>query len=93
MLLVNFGFIAIRYNAIEDHGIRIKALEVKDVGRDVAAGELRKDLEAINNSIKDLKEEVRQRATPAPQFVLPPGYQLMPQQIPTHGGRANAPTP
>ena len=93
MLLVNFGAIAIRFNTIEDHGVRIKALEVKDAGRDVAAGELRKDLEAINNSIKDLKEEVRQRASPAPQIVLPPGYHLMPQQFPAQGGRASVPAP
>lgn len=93
MLVINISAIAVKYAAIEDHGVRLKALEVKDASRDVQQAELRSDMTYIKERLSEIRAEIRAAvSTPAapaqvvyPQYPPQSGYPV--QQQPRRGAQ------
>lgn len=93
MVLINVASISVKFNAIEEHGQRLKALEVKDASRDVQQAEFRSDLTYIKERLSEIKAAVN--AVPAPQaqpsvvYQIPPGY--VPGPLPSRRAGPNTP--
>lgn len=84
MLLINFAAVSVKFSAIEEHGQRLKALEVKDASRDVQQAEFRSDLTYIKERLSEIKAAVNAAQAPAQQqpsvvYQVPPGYVPAPQ--------------